>query len=39
MIDKIVSVPRDAVRAEIGECDSSELEAVDGALLRWLGMA
>jgi mRNA interferase MazF len=39
MIDKIVSVPRDAVRAEIGQCDSSELEAVEGALLRWLGMA
>ena len=39
MIDKIVSVPRTAISAEIGECDARELEAVDEALGRWLGMA
>jgi mRNA interferase MazF len=39
MIDKIVSVPRSAVRAEIGRCDEEEIEAVELALRRWLGMA
>jgi mRNA interferase MazF len=38
MIDKIVSVPRTAVTAEIGECDARELEAADEALRRWLGL-
>jgi mRNA interferase MazF len=36
MIDKIVSVPRGAVRGEIGQCDAGELEAVDDGLRRWL---
>src|SRR5512135_1262890 len=36
MVDKIVSVPRGAVRGEIGECDAGELEAVDDSLRRWL---
>ena len=31
-----VSVPRGAVREEIGECDVGELEAVDDGLRRWL---
>lgn len=39
MIDKIVSVPRTAVAEEIGECSSRELEGVDEALGRWLGLA
>ncbi len=39
MIDKIASVPRSSVRSEIGECDESEIEAVDVALRRWLGVA
>ncbi len=39
MVDKIVSVPRGAVRGEIGECDADELEAVDGSLRRWLQLA
>jgi len=39
MIDKIVSVPRAAIAEEIGECDSRELEGVDEALGRWLGLA
>jgi mRNA interferase MazF len=38
MIDKIVSVPRAAISAEIGECDPRELEAVDDGLRRWLGL-
>lgn len=37
MIDKIVTVPRDAVGSEIGRLDASELTAVDDALRRWLG--
>jgi mRNA interferase MazF len=38
MVDKIVSVPRGAISAEIGECDSQELVAVDDCLRRWLGL-
>ncbi len=38
MIDKIVSVPRTAISAEIGECDVSELEALHDGLRRWLGL-
>ena len=38
MIDKIVSVPRAAISAEIGECDPKELEAVDDGMRRWLGL-
>ena len=35
MIDKIVSVPRAAVKAEIGNCDAQEIEAVEDGLRRW----
>jgi mRNA interferase MazF len=38
MIDKIVSVPRSAITAEIGRCDTAELEAADDALRCWLGL-
>lgn len=38
MIDKIVSVPRTAISAEIGECDARELDAIDDGLRRWLGL-
>jgi mRNA interferase MazF len=38
MLDKIVSVPRTAVSAEIGECDERELEEVDHGLRRWLAL-
>ena len=38
MIDKIVSVPRSAITTEIGGCDPAELEAVEDALRRWLGI-
>jgi mRNA-degrading endonuclease toxin of MazEF toxin-antitoxin module len=39
MVDKIVSVPRSAIRQEIGECDGRELEAVADGLRRWLELA
>ena len=39
MVDKIVSVPRSAIRQEIGECDGGELEAVADGLRRWLELA
>lgn len=38
MIDKVVSVPRGSISAEIGECDADELEAVDRGLRRWLSL-
>ena len=38
MIDKIVSVPRVAISAEIGECDAEEMETVDRGLRRWLSL-
>jgi mRNA interferase MazF len=36
MIDKVVTVPRASIDAEIGRCDETELGAVDGALRRWM---
>jgi len=36
MIDKIVSVPRATISAEIGQCEASELDAVADGLRRWL---
>lgn len=36
MVDKIVSVPREAVAQTIGHCAILELHAVDDALRRWL---
>jgi len=38
MVDKIVSIPRSAITAEIGRCESGELEAAEEALRRWLGL-
>lgn len=38
MIDKIASVPRAAISAEIGECDAREIEAVEDGLRRWLAL-
>lgn len=38
MLDKIVSVPRASIRAEIGRCDAGELAALDDGLRRWLGI-
>jgi mRNA-degrading endonuclease toxin of MazEF toxin-antitoxin module len=38
MIDKIASVPRSAIGTEIGECTAGELDAVDDAVRRWLGL-
>jgi mRNA interferase MazF len=39
MIDKIVSVPRSAITAEIGRCADEELEAAEEALRRWLALS
>lgn len=36
MVDKIVSVPRSTITAEIGRCEGGELEATEDALRRWL---
>jgi mRNA interferase MazF len=36
MIDKIVSVPRSTIAAEIGHCNDDELEAARVALRSWL---
>ena len=33
-----VSVPRAAITGAIGECDSTEIAAVDDGLRRWLGI-
>jgi len=38
MIDKIVSVPRVSITAEIGECDAEEMETVERGLRRWLSL-
>jgi hypothetical protein len=32
----VVSVPRAAIREEIGQCDTRELETVADGLRRWL---
>ena len=36
MVDKIVSVPRSAIGAQIGRCDAGELDAAKVALQQWL---
>ena len=38
MVDKIVTVPRTSLGAEIGRCAPGELEAVEEAMRLWLGM-
>lgn len=38
MVDKIVSVPRASIDAEIGRCDAKETEDVEDALRRWLAL-
>jgi mRNA-degrading endonuclease toxin of MazEF toxin-antitoxin module len=38
MVDKIVSVPRASITAEIGRCEESELGIIDEALRRWLSL-
>lgn len=38
MVDKIVSVPRDAIGRAIGRCESTELEIVGAALRGWLSL-
>jgi len=38
MVDKVISVPRSAIAAEIGECAPGELDALDEGLRRWLSL-
>ena len=38
MVDKIVSVPREAIAREVGRCDALHLEHIDDALRRWLDL-
>lgn len=38
MIDKIASVPRSSITAEIGMCDPAEMQAAEDALRYWLGL-
>jgi len=38
MLDKVVSVPRGAITAEIGVCDQREMDAVVDGLRGWLGL-
>ncbi len=38
LVDKIVTVPRATLGAEIGRCNPDELEAVEEALRLWLGL-
>ena len=38
MVDKIVSVPREAIGKTIGRCTVGEMEMVDDALRRWLSL-
>ena len=36
MVDKVVSVPRQSITEEIGECNAGELDSLDDGLRRWL---
>ena len=38
MVDKIVSVPREAIGKTIGRCTAGEMEMVDNALRQWLSL-
>ena len=38
MVDKVVSVPREAVVREIGRCDPAHLDQIDDALRVWLDL-
>lgn len=38
MVDKIVSVPREALGRAIGRCESRELDGINAALRGWLSL-
>jgi mRNA-degrading endonuclease toxin of MazEF toxin-antitoxin module len=38
MVDKVVSVPREAIGRTIGRCPSGELDTIDEALRAWLAL-
>ena len=39
MVDKVVSVPREAIAQTVGRCAIPEMHAVDDALRRWLALS
>jgi mRNA interferase MazF len=39
MVDKLVSVPRQAIGEQLGSCDETELGATEDALRRWLALS
>jgi len=38
MVDKIVSVPREALGKTMGRCTPDEMDTIEVALRRWLGL-
>ena len=38
MVDKVVSIPRDAIGRQIGFCDPVYVESIDNALRGWLAL-
>lgn len=38
MVDKVVSIPREAIGRQIGVCDSTYADAIDEALRVWLAL-
>lgn len=38
MVDKVVTVPREAIVRHIGACDAVHLDAIDNALRGWLSL-
>jgi mRNA interferase MazF len=38
MIDKVVSVPREAIGRTVGRCSAAEMDLIDDALRRWLSL-
>jgi mRNA interferase MazF len=38
MVDKMVTVPREAIVRQIGSCDPASLDAIDEALRVWLAL-
>ena len=38
MVDKVVSIPREAIGRQIGFCDRVHVEAIDDALRIWLSL-
>ena len=39
MVDKVQTLPRERIRAELGSLDAETMKALDNALRVWLGLA